>query len=223
MDQTEAEETKTWQEYTEELYKKDLNDPDNHDGVIIHLELDILEHEVKWALGHITMNKARGGDRIPTELLKILKDDAVKVLHSICQQIWETQQWPQDWKRSVFIQIPNKGNAKECSNCHTIPLISHASKVMLKILQGSFQQYKNQEPPDVQAGFRKGKESEIKLPTSVGSSKKQESSRKTSALLTMPKPLCGSQQTVENSERDGNTRPPDLPLEKPVCRSGSNS
>ena len=100
------------------------------------------------------------------------------MLHSICQQIWETQQWPQDWKRSVFIQIPNKGNAKECSNCHTIPLISHASKVMLKILQGSFQQYKNQEPPDVQAGFRKGKETEIKLPTSVGSLKKQENSRK---------------------------------------------
>jgi len=128
------------------------------------------------------------------------------VLYSICQQIWETQQWPQDWKRSVFIPIPKKGNAKECSNYHTIPLISHASKVMLKILQGSFQQYKNQEPLDVQAGFRTGKETEIKLPTSVGSLKKQENSRKTStsASFTMLKHLTlGSQQTVENSSRDG--------------------
>ena len=126
---------KRWQEYTEELYKKDLHDPDNHDGVIIHLEPDILECEVKWALGSITTNKASGDDGIPAELFQILKDDAVKVLHSVCQQIRKTQQWPQDGKRSVFIPIPKKGNAKECSNYRTIALISHASKVMLKILQ----------------------------------------------------------------------------------------
>ena len=148
---------KRWQEYTEELYKKDLHDPDNHDGVITHLEPDILECEVKWALESITMNKARGGDGIPVELFQILKDDAVKVLHSICQQIWKTQQWPQDWTRSVFIPIPKKGNAKECSNSCTIALISHASKVMLKILQARLQQYMNHELPDVQAGFRKGR------------------------------------------------------------------
>ena len=121
------------------------------------LRADILECEVKWALGSITMNKASGGDEIPVELIKILKDDAVKVLHSICQQIWKTQQWPQDWKRSVFILIPKKGNAKECSNYHTIALISHASKVMLKIFQARLQQYVNHELPDVQAGFRKGR------------------------------------------------------------------
>ena len=112
------------QEYIEELYKKDLDDPHNHDGVITHLEPDILEHEVKWVLEIITINKARGGDRIPTELVRILEDDAVKVLHSICQQIWKTQQWPQDWKRSVIIPIPKKGNPKECSKYCTIALIS---------------------------------------------------------------------------------------------------
>ena len=134
-------------------------------------------------------NRASGGGGIPVELFQILKDDAVKVLHSICQQIWKIQQWPQDWKRSVCIPIPKKGNAKECSNYRTIALISHASKIVLKILQNRLQQYMNHELPDVQAGFRKGKE--IKLPTSSGSSKKQQSSRKTSisALLTMPKPL----------------------------------
>ena len=136
MDLTEVEDIKkTWQEYTEELYKKDLHDPDNHDAVITHLEPDILECEVKWALGSITMSKASGGDGIPVELFQILKDDAVKVLHSTCQHIWKTQQWPQYWRRSLFIPIPKKGNAKECSNCHTFALISHASKVMLKILQ----------------------------------------------------------------------------------------
>ena len=124
-----------WQEYTEELYKKDLHDPDNHDGVITHLEPDILECEVKWALESITMIKASGGDGIAIELFQILKDDAVKVLHSICQQICKTQQWPQDCKRSVFILIPKKGNTPKCSNYHTIELISHASKVMLKILE----------------------------------------------------------------------------------------
>ena len=134
MDLTEAEDTKKrWQEYTEELYKKDLHDPDNHNGVVTHLEPAILECEVKWALGSITMNKARGGDGIPVELFQILKDDAVKVLHSICQHIWKTLQWPQDWKRSVFIPIPKKVSAKECSNYCTIALISHASKVMFKI------------------------------------------------------------------------------------------
>ena len=129
MDLTEAEDTKKrWQEYTEELYKKDLHDPDNYDGVLTHLEPDILECNVKWALGSITMNKASGGDRIPVELFQILKDDAVKVLHSICQQIWKTQQWPQDWKRSVFILIPEKGNTKECSNYSTIALLPQANK-----------------------------------------------------------------------------------------------
>ena len=137
--------------------KKDLCDPDNHDGVITNLEPDILEWEVKPALGTITMNKARGGDGISVELFHILKDDAVKVLHSICQQIWKTQQWPQDWKRSVFIPIPKKGNAKECSYYCTIALISHTSKVMFKILQARLQQYMNCELPDVQDGFRKGK------------------------------------------------------------------
>uniref|UniRef100_A0A4W2GBS2 RNA-directed DNA polymerase n=1 Tax=Bos indicus x Bos taurus TaxID=30522 RepID=A0A4W2GBS2_BOBOX len=158
MDLTEAEDIKKrWQEYAEELYKKDLHDPDNHDGVITDLEPDILECEVKWVLESITTDKASGGDRIPVELFQILKDDAVKVLHSTCQQIWKTQQWPQDWKRSVFIPIPKKGNAKECSNYRTIALISHASKVMLKILQARLQQYVNHELPDVQAGFRKGR------------------------------------------------------------------
>ena len=139
-DLTEAEDIKKrWQEYTEELYKKGLNDPDNHNGVITHLEPDILESEVKWALGSITMSKASGGDGIPAELFQILKEDAVKVLHSKCHLIWKTEQWPQDWKMSVFIPIPKKGNAKECSNYCTIALISHASKVMLKILQASLQ------------------------------------------------------------------------------------
>ena len=125
--------------------------------MITHLEPDILECEIKWALRSITMNRASGGDGIPAELFQILKDDAVQVLPSICQQIWKTHQWPQDWERSVFIRIPKKGNAKECSNYCTIALISHASKVMLKILQVRLQQYMNQELPDVQAGFRKGR------------------------------------------------------------------
>ena len=136
MDLTEAEDIKkNWQEYTEELYKKDLNDPDNNKGVITHIEPDILGSEVKWTVGSTTMVKVSGGDLIPAELLQILKDNAVKVLHSICQQIWKTQQWPQDWKRSVFIPIPKKGNAKECSNYPTVTIISHAGKVVLKILQ----------------------------------------------------------------------------------------
>ena len=156
MDLTEAKDIKKrWQEYTEELHKN--HDPDNHDGVITHLEPDILQCEVKWALESITMNKASGDDGIPVKLFQILKGDAVKVLHSICQQIWKTQQWPQDWKRLVFIPIPRKGNPKECSNYCTVALISHTSKVMLKILQAKLQQYVNHELPDVQAGFRKGR------------------------------------------------------------------
>ena len=160
MDLTEKEDIKKrWQEYTEELYKKDLNDLDNHNGVITHLEPDILECEVKWALGSIILNKPSGGDGTPAELFQILKDDAVKVLHSICQQISKTQQWPQDWKRSAIVTpISKKGNAKECSNYHTIVLISHVSEVMLKILQARLQQYVNLEVPDVQACFRKGRE-----------------------------------------------------------------
>ena len=128
MDRTEEDIKKRWQEYIEELYKKDLHDPDSHDGVIIHLEPDSLECEVMWALGNITTNKASGGDRIIAELFQILKYDAMKALHSIWQQIWKPQQWPQDWKRSVFIPIPKKGNAKEHSNYHTNALISHASE-----------------------------------------------------------------------------------------------
>ena len=158
MQISEAEDIKKrWQEYIDELYKKELNDPDNHNGVITHLNPDILECEIKWVSGNITTNKASGGDRIPVELFQILKDDAMKVLHSIYQQIWKTQQWPQDWKRSVFILIPKKGNAKECSNNSTTALISYDSRVMLKILQARLQQYVNREPPDVQAGFRKGR------------------------------------------------------------------
>ena len=140
--------------------------------MITHLEPDILECKVKWALGSITMEKANGDDKIPVVLFQILKDDAVKVLHSICQQIWKTQQWPQDWKRSIFIPIQKKGNAKECSNYCIIVLISHASKVMLKILQARLQQYVNCEPPDVQAAFRKGRGTRNHMPTSTGSWKK---------------------------------------------------
>ena len=191
MDLTEAEDfKKSWQEYTEELYKKVLHDPDNNDGVITDLEPDILESEVKWTLESITMKKASGYDGIPVELFQVLKDDAVKVLHSICQQIWRTQQWPQDWKRSVFIPIPKKGNPKECSNYRTIALISHATKVMLKIPQARLQQYMNQELPDVQAGFRKGRGTRDQIANICWIIKMQESSRKTSiaALLTMSKP-----------------------------------
>ena len=149
MDLTETEDIKTrWQAYTE-LYKKDLHNPDNHDGVITHLEPDILECEVKWALRSITMNKASGGDGILVELFQILKDNVVKVLHSLYQQIWKTQQWPWDWESSVFIPIPKKDNAKNCSNYHTIALISHTNKVMFKILKTRLQQYVNHEHPDV--------------------------------------------------------------------------
>ena len=205
MDLTESEDIKKrWQEYTEKLYKKDPHGLDYHNDVITDLEPDILECEVKWALESITMNKASGGDGIPVELFQILKDDAVKVLHSICQQIWKTQQWPQDWKRSVFIPIPKKGNAKECSNYHTIALISHASKVMLKILQARLQQYVNHEPC-----MEKAREFQKNIYF---------------CFIDYAKAFdCVHHNKLENSERDGNTRPPDLPLEKAVCRSGSNS
>ena len=150
MKLTEAEDIKKrWQEYTEELYKKGLHDPGNHNGVITHLEPGILECEVKWALESITMNKASGCDGIPVELFQILKDDAVKMLHSIYQQVWKTEQWPHDRKKAVFIPIPKKGNAKECSNYCTVALISYTSKVRLKILQARLQQYVDRELPDV--------------------------------------------------------------------------
>ena len=227
MHLTEAEDIKNrWQEYTGELYKKHLHNPDYHNGVITHLEPDILECKVKWALGSIMRNKASWGDGIPADLFQILKGDAVKVLHSICQQIWKTQQWPQDWTMSVSIPIPKKGNAKECSNYHTIALISHTSKVKLKTLQTRLQQYGNCELPDVQSGLEKAAEPDIKLPASVGSSKSKRVPGKHLLLLYW---LCqrlwlgGSQQTVENSSRDGNTRPPDLSPEKSLCMSGSNS
>ena len=178
MDLTEAEDIKKrGQEYTEELYKKHLHDPDNHDGVITDLEPDILECKVKWALESITMNKSSGGDGIPAKLFPILKDDAVKMLHSICQQIWKTQQWPQDWKKSVFIPIPKKGNANECSNYHTVALTSHVSKVILKILQARLQQYVNIWKI-FKLDLEKSEEPEVKLPTPIGSQKKQENSKK---------------------------------------------
>ena len=227
MDLIETEDIKKrWQEYTEKLCKKDLHDQDNHDGVITHLEPDILECEVKWALGSITMNKASGGDGIPVELVQILKDNAVKVLHSICQQIWKTQQWPQDWKRSIFIPLPKKGNVKEWSNYCTIALISHASKIMLKILQVRLQQYVNRELPDVQAGFRKGKGTRDQIANICWIMEKPREFQKDIyfCFIDYAKPFdCVDHNKLENSERDGNTRPPDLPLEKPVCRSGSNS
>ena len=171
------------------------------------------------------MNKPSGGDGIPVELFEILKDNAVKVLHSICQQIWKTQQRPQDWKRSVFIPIPKKGNAKEWSNYCTIA-ISHASKVMLKILQASLQQYMNRELPDVRLVLEKAEEPEIKLPTSSGSSKKAKEFHKKIWFFFIDYAIafdCVDHNKLENSERDGNTRPPDLPLEKSVCRSGNYS
>ena len=177
MDLTEEEDIKKrWQEYTEELYKKDLHDPDNHDGVITHLEPDILECEVKWALESITTNKASGGDGIPVEIFQILEDAAVKVLHSICQQIWKTQQWPQEGKRSVL--IPKGRQCQRMLNLHTIALISHTRKVMLKIIQARLQQYVNHELPDVQAGFRKGRGTRDQIANIRWIMEKQESSRK---------------------------------------------
>jgi len=226
IDLTEADNIKRRQEYTEELYKKDLHDPDNHDGVITHLGPDILEFEVKWALGSITMNKASGDDGIPAELFQILKDDAVKVLYSICQQIWKTQQWPQDWKRSDFIPIPKKGSAKECSYYRTIALISHTSKVMLKILQARLQQYMNYEFQDVQAGFRKGRGTRDQIANIHWIIEKAREFQKNIffCFVDYAKAFdCVNHDKLKNSSRDWNTRPPDLPPEKSVYRSRSNS
>ena len=172
------------------------------------------------------MNKASGGDGTPVELFQILKDDAVKVLHSICQQIWKTQHWPHDWKRSVFIPIPRKGNAKDFSNYHTIVLISHASKVMLKILQARLQQYVNCGFPDVQAGFRKGRGTRVQIANIQWIIKKAREFQKNiyCCFIDYTKAFnCVDHNKLENSSRDGNTRPPYLPPEKSVCRSRSNS
>ena len=231
MDLTEAEDIKKrWQEYIE-LYNKDLNDPDNHNGVITHLELDILECEVKWALGSFTMNKASGGDGIPAEVFQILKYDAVKVLHSICQQIRKTQQWPQDWKRSVFIPfhffpIPKKGNANECSNYHTNALISHASKVMLKILQDRLQQCINHEIPYVQAGFRKGRGTRDQIANICWIIEQAREFQENIyfCFIDYAKAFdCVDRKKLENCSTNGNTRLPHLPPEKSVCMSRSNS
>ena len=202
--------------------------PDNQDSVITHLEPDILECEVKWASGSITTNKASGGDGIPVKLFQILKNDAVKVLHSICQQIWKTQQGPQDWKRSVFIPIPKKGSAKEHSNYHTIALISYAHKGMLKILQASLQQYMNQEPEDVQDvqdGFEKQGNRRSNYQHPLDHRKSKRVPKKHLLLLYWLRQSLwqyGSQQTAENSSRHGNTISTYLPPEKCVCRSRSN-
>ena len=218
---------KRYQEYIEELYEKDLQDPDDHDGVITHLEPDILECEVKWALGSISTDKASGGDEISVELFQILKDDAVKVQHSICQQIWKMQQWPQDWKRSVFIPIPNKGNAKECSNYCTIVIISHTSKVILKIPQARLQQYVNSELSDVQAGFRKGRATRDQIANIHWIIEKAREFQKNIHFCFVD--YAKTFDCVDHNklwkilkEMGIDSRPPDLPLEKPVCRSGSN-
>ena len=227
MDLTETKDIKKrWQEYTEELYKKDLHDPDIHDGVITHLEPDILECEVNWALGSITMNKASGSDGIPVELFQILKDDTVKVLHSICQQIWKTQQRPQDWKMSVFIPIPKKGNPKEYSNYHTIALISHTSKVMLKFLQVRYQQYMNCELPDIQAEFRECRGIRDQVANICWIMTKARNFQKSIYFCFIDYAQafdCVDHNKLENSSRAENTRPPDLPLEIAICSSGSNS
>ena len=191
--------------------------------MITHLEPDILECKVKWALGNIITNKAGGGDGIPVELFQILKDDAVKVLHSICQHIWKTQQWPQDWKRSVFIPIPKKGNAKECSDYWTIALISHASKVMLKILQARLQQYMNCELPDVQSGFRKGRGTRDQITNIHWIIEKAREFKKNIFIDYIKAFDCVDHNKLENSSRDGKSRPPYLLPEKSVCRSRSNS
>ena len=194
--------------------------------MITHLEPDILECKVKWALGSITTNKASGDDGIPVELFQILKDDAVKLLDSRCQEIWKTQQWPQDWKRSVFIPIPKKGNTKEYANYHTIALISHASKVMLRILQARVQQYMNCELPDLQAGFRKSRGNRNQIANICWIIEKARDFKKTICFCFIDHTEafdCVDHNKLENSERDGNTKPPDLPPEKSVCRSRSNN
>ena len=190
--------------------------------MITHLEPDILECEVKWALESITMNQASGGDGIPVELFQILKDDAVKALHSICQQIWKTQQWPQDWKRSVFIPIPKKGNAKECSNYHTIALISHASKVMFKILQARLQQYVNCELPDVQAGFRIGRGTRDQIANIHWIIEKAREFQKNIYFYFIDY-VKAFVWITRNCGTFFKSRPPYLPLEKSVCRSRNTS
>ena len=226
MGLTEAEDIKKrWQEYSEELYKKDLHDPDNHNGVITHLEPDILECEVKWTLGSITMNKASGGDGIPVELFQILKDDSVKVLHSICQQIWKIQHWPQDRKRSVFIRIPKKGNPKECSNYPTIALISHINTVMYKILQVRLQQYMNCELPDVQAGFCKGRGTRDQIANICWIIEKARQFVKSIYFCFID--YAKAFDCVDHNKLWRILKvmgiPEHLPLEKSVCRSGSTS
>ena len=193
--------------------------------MITHLEPGILESEIMFTLGSTTMNKASGGDGIPVELFQILKDDAVKVLHSMCQQIWKTQQWPQDWKRSVFIPIPKKGNAKECSNYCTVVLISHAGKVMLKILQARLQQYVNRELPDVQAGFRKGRGTRDEVANILWIIKKAREFQKNIyfCFTDYAKAFdCVDHNKQWRILKEMGTGPPELPLEKPICRSGSN-
>ena len=225
-DLTEAEDIKKrWQEYTK-LCKKDLHDLNNHDGVVTYIELDILECGIKWALGNISKNKATGGDGIPVELFQILKDDAVQVLHSIHQHIWKTQQWPQDRKGSVFIPVLKKSNAKECSNYHTIVLISHASKVMLKILQVRLQLYMNWELPDFQVGFRKCREARDQIANICWVIEKAREFQKNIyfCFIDYAKDFDHVHHNkLENSSRDGNTSLPYLLPEKSVCRSRSNS
>ena len=225
---TEVEEIKKrWQEYTEELDKESLNDPSNHNGMVTHLQASILECEVKWALRRIATNKASGGDRIPAKLLQILKGDAVKVLHSIFQQIWKTQQWPQDWKRSVFIPIPKKSNAKDCSNYFTTALISHTNKVTLKILQAKLQQYMNRELPPVQAEFRKGRGTRDQTANIhwIMEKAREFQNHIYVCFIDYAKAFdCMSHNKVwKNSSKDRSTRLPSLSPEIPVCRSRSNS
>ena len=227
LDLTEAEDIKKrWQKYTEELYIRDLHDPDNHNGVITYLEPDTLECKVKWALGSIIMNKASEGDGIQVELYQILKDDAVKVLHSICQQIWKTQQCHRTGKDLLSFQTQRKAMPKDAQTTTQLHSSHTLAKKCSKFSKPGFNSTWTVNFKMFKLDLEKAEEPEIKLPTSVGSSKKQESSRKTStsALLTMQSLwLFGSQQTVENSSSDGNTRLSDLPPEKPVCRSRSNS
>ena len=228
MDLTEAEDIKKrWQEYTEELYKNHLHYPDNHSGVFTHLEPDILECEVQWSLGNITTDKASGGDGISFVLFQILKNDAGKVLHSMCQQIWKTQQWTQNLKRSVFIPIPKKGSSKECSNYRTIALISHASKLMLKIVQAILQQYMNCELPDIQAGFRKGRGTRDQIANIHWVIKKTREVQKNIyfCFISYGKlfDCVDHNQLWKILKEMGIPDPLDLPPKRSVCRSGSNS
>ena len=227
VDLTEAEDIKKrWQEYTEELYKNDFHDSDNHNGVITHLQPDILECKVKRDLGSITTNKATRGDGFPAELFQILRDDDVKVLHSICHQIWKTQQWPHNWKRSVFIPIPKKGNTRECSNYCPIALISHASKVMLKILQARFQEYVNCELSDIQDGFRKDRETRDQVANIHWIIKKAWEFQKNIYFHFIDYAKAFNyvdHNKLESSSIDENTKPPHLPPEKSVYRSRSNN